>query len=92
MYNIGEIVIYNTTEEERKSFDRAPNCNVQTKLPAMIVAVWGDTEESAVNLKVFKDGEGDLWVTSATKGDGERQFQPIGHTPEQSAPTEAMLP
>jgi hypothetical protein len=34
----------------------------------MIVAVWGDTPESAVDLKCFLDGRDDYWVTSTTVG------------------------
>lgn len=40
--------------------------NVQDKLPAVVVAVWGET---CVNLKVITDGNLDLWVTSSQKGD-----------------------
>jgi len=68
---IGRVVLYNTTEEQRKKMENDPNCNVQEKLPAIVVAVWGDTEESAINLNVQNDGEGSFWVTSALKGDGE---------------------
>lgn len=32
---------------------------------AVIVRAWGEFETSAVNLKVFRDGPTDLWVTSA---------------------------
>jgi hypothetical protein len=88
MYKIGQMVVYNTTSDERDGFSRSPNCNEQKQLPAMIVAVLGDSDLSAVNLKVFKDGEGDLWVTSAMKGDGEREFQLIGNVPEQEAPAQ----
>ncbi len=34
--------------------------------PAMVVQVWGDTPECAVNLKVFLDGSDDYWVTSTS--------------------------
>lgn len=33
-------------------------------VPAMIVAVWGDSPDSAVNLKLMLDGTDDYWVTS----------------------------
>ena len=33
-------------------------------VPAMVVAVWGNTPGSAVNLKLFLDGSDDYWVTS----------------------------
>jgi hypothetical protein len=46
----------------------------------MIVAVWGDTPESAVDLKCFLDGRDDYWVTSTTVGapdhDGKYQWMP----------------
>jgi hypothetical protein len=40
-------------------------------LPAIIVAVWGET---CVNLKVLCDGEPNLWVTSAVFGASEGQW------------------
>jgi hypothetical protein len=40
-----------------------------TAMPAMFVAVWGDTAESAVNLKVMLDGADDYWVTSTSVED-----------------------
>lgn len=69
--SLGRIVIYNTTEADRQKMKDMPNCNVQEKLPAVIVAVWGDTEESAVNINVQLDGEGNLWKTSVHKGENE---------------------
>jgi hypothetical protein len=38
-------------------------------VPAMVVAVWGDTPKSAVNLKVMLDGSDDYWVTSTSVED-----------------------
>jgi hypothetical protein len=67
---IGRIVIYNTTEEER-AIMRENSCNVQEKLPAIIVYVWS---ESCVNLKVFLDGVRDFWITSSLNGDGPRNW------------------
>lgn len=64
---IGRIVIYKTTEQDRKAMEYSCQ-NVQKELPAIIVAVYG---ESTVNLKVILDGKGDLWKTSASKGDQE---------------------
>ena len=40
---IGRLVIYNTTEAEQQKMRDMQNCNVQQKLPAIVVAVWGDT-------------------------------------------------
>jgi len=61
---IGRIVIYNTTEEDRQKMIKTKNCNVQEKLPAIVVA----TFEKAINLKVFVDGELDLWKYGILQG------------------------
>ena len=71
---IGMVVIYNTTEEERKMMYDHPDCNVQMKLPAIIVAVHGASEGSCVNLKVICDGKIELWKTSVVKGDNEMNW------------------
>lgn len=42
--------------------------------PMVIVRVWGATAESSVNGQVLLDGNDTLWVTSAGRGDGERQW------------------
>lgn len=74
---IGRIVIYNTTYGEREAMQEASRltsgCNVQNKLPAIIVAVWSDT---CVNLKVISDGHSrsDFWKTSASQGDQDGQW------------------
>lgn len=69
---IGRIVVYNTTEEQRKVMaenNRQGVANVQSQLPAIIVAVWSDT---CVNLKVIQDGyQLDNWIKSANQGDNE---------------------
>jgi hypothetical protein len=70
----GRIVNYNTTEEERKRMENHSSCNVQMQLPAMIVAVWGNDENTLVNLKVFCDGDLNLWKTSVPRGDLEAQW------------------
>lgn len=62
---IGRIVIYNTTEAQRKEFEKN-NENQAKQLPAIIVAVWSN---SCVNLKVITDGKNDLWVTSSVQGE-----------------------
>jgi len=51
-------------------------------VPAMVVAVWGNTPESAVNLKVMLDGSDDYWVMSTSVEDerADKEGQPI-HTP-----------
>lgn len=66
---IGRIVIYKTTEEDRKTFQALRgNGNNVNELPAIIVNVWSDT---CVNLKVIGDAPIDLWKTSMNQGDGE---------------------
>ena len=67
---IGRIVVYNTAEQDRIAFG-VSHGNVQSKLPAIITAVWSD---ECVNLKVIGDGPTDLWKTSVTRGPGEYQW------------------
>lgn len=74
---IGRIVIYNSTNEQLKAMESSykntgKSCNVQSKLPAIIVAVWSDF---MVNLKVITDGQDDLWVTSSHYGTGAGEWQ-----------------
>jgi hypothetical protein len=76
--SIGRIVVYNTSEEERKTMKDSGQ-NVQERLPAIIVATWqnqGETasEDTAVNLKVFVDGIGEIWKTSCKQGTGPNQW------------------
>lgn len=42
--------------------------------PMLIVRVWGDAEDSAVNGQVFLDGNDVLWKTSVSVGEGEGYF------------------
>jgi hypothetical protein len=42
--------------------------------PMIIVRVWGDLPESAVNGKVQLDGTDTYWATSVTVGEGERHY------------------
>jgi hypothetical protein len=58
-------------------------------VPAMIVAVWGDTPQSAVNLKVFLDGSDDYWVTSTSVGDQDGKYHWMDYQKGQAAKTEA---
>ncbi len=70
--SIGRIVIYKTTEKEREGLKAMGCYNEQKELPAVIVAVWGDTPQAAVNLKVAVDGSiPDLWKTSVNVGENE---------------------
>jgi hypothetical protein len=41
-------------------------------LPAVIVRVWGPT---CCNLKIFRDGPQDVWITSVSQGTGPRSFR-----------------
>jgi hypothetical protein len=50
----------------------SPNCNETELLPAVVVAVWGPT---TLNLKVIRDGEGELWVTSVLEGEHEGNWE-----------------
>jgi hypothetical protein len=85
---IGRIVIYKTTEEDRKQMekqrDETGSCNVQEKLPAIVVAVWSS---SCVNLWVIGDGEKWYWKTSVQQGDGQGQWNwPEKETPQTEYP------
>ena len=71
---IGDVVIYNTTKQEQEDMKNCPPLinNKAEKLPAIVVAVWGEKEDSLVNLKVIHDGQSsDIWKTSVPRGDGE---------------------
>lgn len=71
---IGRVVIYNTTAEEQYGM-RALGNNIQEKLPAIIVAVWGDSDDACINAKVLIDGiHPDLWKTSINRGDEPGQW------------------
>lgn len=64
--SVGRVVIYTPTKQETE-FLRDHGCNHSTALPATIVSVWGDTPQSAFNVKVHVDGPAaDLWKTSLT--------------------------
>lgn len=69
---IGRVVNYRTTEKERMKMEISGDCNVQSVLPATVVAVWSPT---TVNLKVHLDGNGDMWVTSSQEGTLEGQWE-----------------
>ncbi|NOS94541.1 MAG: hypothetical protein HOP30_21730 [Cyclobacteriaceae bacterium] len=68
--SIGRVVIYKTTEDDRKSLKGAYG-NQSTELPAVVVAVWNST---LVNLKVITDAPVDIWKTSISQGDNEGQW------------------
>ena len=58
-------------------------------VPAMIVAVWGDTPTAAVNLKLFLDGSDDFWVTSTSVGDAPGKYHWMPYQLGQAAKTDA---
>jgi len=73
---IGKVVLYNITQTDATAMADMPNCNVQEVLPATIVAIWNDSEDyPLVNLSVTLDGEGTMWKTSISLGEGQGQFQ-----------------
>lgn len=58
--------------------------------PAMIVAVWGDTPDSAVNLQVFLDGNDTEWVTSVCVGTRDHSYEwPVVAKPAEAPKPEA---
>lgn len=48
--------------------------NVGDSYPMMIVRVWGNTEEAAVNGQVFLDGCDVFWATSVSVGENDGQW------------------
>ena len=84
---VGDIVTYTTTEQEKESMGNCPPLrnNVQDKLPAIVVAVWGNKPDSLVNLKVIHDGQSpDAWKTSVQRGDGEMNWNFPAEAPPES--------
>ena len=72
---IGRIVHYKTDESDKVKMKAASSinggCNTSEVLPAVVVAVWG---ESCVNLRVIADGNLDIWKTSVLHGDQQGQW------------------
>lgn len=71
--SIGRIVIYRPRPNELIKLGGNHEQGI-TECPAIIVKMWGDAEESAVNLKVLGDSANDIWVTSAMKGEQVGQW------------------
>lgn len=66
---IGRIVVYKTTQEDKKKMKlSAEKCIEQDRLPAVIVSV---QDESSVNLRVFCDGDLTLHKTAVVNGSKE---------------------
>lgn len=78
----GHMVLYTLSPVDviyidRLRSERSPHANraeAGQVYPMMIVRVWGETPESAVNGQVFLDGDDVLWVTSRTQGHDFGQF------------------
>jgi len=70
---LGQTVLYIPTQEQKDNMKSNPEiCNEADKLPAIVTAVWSET---CVNLKIMHDGDlPDLWETSSSQGDQERQW------------------
>lgn len=76
--SIGRIVHYTLSQHDadeinRNRVDTAQSGNHAREgdvYPAMIVRIFGETPESAVNLQVFLDGNDTHWATSRTLGEG----------------------
>jgi len=49
-------------------------------VPAIVVAVWGDTPDCAVNLKLMLDGSDDFWVTSTSVEKEQNEGGVLVHT------------
>lgn len=74
--SIGRVVVYHLTAAEQRAScvyggAARPLNNGADVAPAVIVRVFSDT---LVNLHVMLDGPETLWVTSASMGEGERQW------------------
>jgi hypothetical protein len=50
---------------------------------ALVVRVWGSTPDCCVNLQVFADGNGSVWVTSAL-GDKTQKAERSYHDPRET--------
>jgi hypothetical protein len=76
--SIGRIVHYTLSQHDadeinRRRTDSPPSGNHASEgdvYPAMIVRIFGETPESAVNLQVSLDGNDSFWATSRTLGEG----------------------
>ncbi len=65
---IGRIVIYRPTDEQRGEWKATGACNWHLpELPAIVTCVH-DAMKGYVNLRVFRDGASDAWITSVYPG------------------------
>jgi len=65
---VGRIVLFEPASDDLEA--RSNSLVRGEKLPAVIVRVWG----TSVNLRIFNDGDGVLWRTSVSFGDGPRTW------------------
>lgn len=91
--SIGRIVHYTLSEtdveqirEKRQGYPGGNPVSAEQVYPAVIVRTWGDTEESAVQLKVFLDGHDDFWATSRNQGEGAGKWYAPPRVEQKAAP------
>lgn len=75
---IGQIVIYNLSDQDLYQLKDSSVCNHTRELPAIITNVWGDTcinVNVVLDGQVTKDGRTHLWKTSILKGDSTGEWQ-----------------
>lgn len=58
--------------------------------PMVIVRVWDDGPDAAVNGRVLLDGTDDLWATSRHQGEGEGQWREPPRAGAQQAPARVV--
>lgn len=80
--SIGRIVHYTLTDADAKSIEQrrqsmrekgyhmGNDAHEGQVYPAMVVAAWGTTPDSCVNLQVILDGYDTFWATSRSRGEG----------------------
>lgn len=79
---IGRIVLYRLRQSDADSINERPlwstaRGNRVTEgevYPMVIVKVWGDSPNAAVNGQVMLDGDDTLWATSVSCGDKPGEF------------------
>ncbi len=69
LYRLSQVDITSIMNARRNSVLRGNAMEAGDIFPAMVVAVWGETPTSAVNLKVMLDGDDSFWATSRVVGD-----------------------
>lgn len=83
--SIGRIVLYTLSEGDctdivinrmRRDDAGSNTASPGAEYPAIVVRVWGtEYTETAVNLKVFLDGEDTHWVSSRKEGTGPNTWR-----------------